>query len=352
MKASIQENQCFLAELIGGNCGIYTIREDWILSNNVDVFRLKSSFFELIKVSSNLNRVFYFDDDSILHSKLTDTFPLWSTNDIEFNMLEASLIRAGVYEKNNRKFFKIQFHHSLMDGWSLGLFIKDLENVYLQKAVSYVNSSKAYSCVLDDFSSTDRSWKKYAFLADSTGPESEGTIFSLDEKTTETLRKESAKNGTTLFPLLISKVSESIADISDDTSFEYAIPFSARNNSNINDIGMFVDTQLLEFETISPSAIQNKLLELITNPNPIHKYSGSPKIMLNFLDMNILKFSLLDDGYPISHLGKYALFDFQIEFRNIGNRIDVLIMHRNGAMRVDRNILYQKIKNALSGDIL
>ncbi|MDR3179400.1 MAG: condensation domain-containing protein [Holosporaceae bacterium] len=352
MRASIQENQCFLAELIAGNRGIYTIREGWSLSSNVDVSKLKSAFFELIKASDNLNRVFYFDDNSMLCSKPTEVLPLWSVDDMEFNMLEAPLICAGVYEKGNRKFFKIQFHHSLMDGWSLGLFMKDLENAYEQKAASYVNNSKVCSCMPDDFSSIDRSWKKYAFLADSTEPESDGTIFSLDEETTKKLRKESVENGTTLFPLLISKVSESIAEISNDTDFEYAIPFSARDNSNINDIGMFVDTQLLELETTSPSAIQNKLLELIANPNPIYKYSGSPKIMLNFLDMNILKFALSDDGYPISHLSKYALFDFQIEFRNVGNRIDVLITHKNGVLKINRNIFSQKIRNALSGEIL
>jgi hypothetical protein len=266
-------------------------------------------------------------------------------------MLEAPLIGAGVYNKDGHNFFKIQFHHSLMDGWSLGLFMKDLANAYEQKNVSYVNTSKYCAYARNDFTPINKSWKKYTFLADSNRPASEGTILYLEESATEHLKEESTKNGTTLFPLLISRVSRAISEITNDTSFEYAIPFSARNNSNINDIGMFVDTQLLELETTSTSEIQNKLLELMVNPNPIYKYFGTPKIMLNFLDMNILKFSLSDDGYPISHLNKYALFDLQIEFRNIGNRIDVLIMHRENALQIDKSIFYRKIESVLLGDI-
>jgi hypothetical protein len=251
MKASVQENQCFLAELMSGNLGIYTIREQWRLVDDVDVSRLRDAFFYVLKSSANLNRVFYFDDDSVLNSRETDSLPLWSTEDIEFNMQEAPLIRAGVYEKDGEKFLKIQFHHSLMDGWSLGLFIKDLQNVYAQKPISFVNNSKNCVSLFCEIIPKNRKWKEYDFLSDSVGPESEGTVIHLDERTLEKLKKESIKNGTTLFPLLISKISKIVLALSNETSVEYAIPFSARNNSNINDMGMFVDTQLLELDEIS-----------------------------------------------------------------------------------------------------
>jgi hypothetical protein len=336
MKASIQENQCFLAELMAGNLGIYTIREKWLLSENVDTCKLKEAFFYLIKVSTNLNRVFYLDDDSILQSKSTDIEPLWDADDVEFNMMEAPLMRAGIHEKGNRKFFKIQFHHSLMDGWSLGLFMKDLANAYFQKLISYVNRSNSSDNACDNFSPLNRAWKDYSFLSEAAGAESDGILFSLNKKEAEDLKKEAAKCKTTLFPLLISRISKAISEISGDEHFEYAIPFSARNNSNINDIGMFVDTQLLELQAASPSEIQNRLLELIAIPNSVFQYSGTPKIMLNFLDMNILKFALSENGYPVSHLARHALFDFQIEFRNFENKIDTLILHRNGVLQIDK----------------
>ncbi|MDR0677407.1 MAG: condensation domain-containing protein [Holosporaceae bacterium] len=350
MKASIQENQCFLAELMAGNLGIYTIREEWLLSEDVDACKLKEAFFYLMKTSRHLNRVFYLDDDSILQSKSTGIAPLWVADDVEFNMTEAPLMRAGIYKKDNRNFFKIQFHHSLMDGWSLGLFMKDLGNAYHQKPISFVNKSNSSVNRCDNFSPLNRAWKDYSFLSEATGAESDGILFSLNKKEIEDLKKEAAKCKTTLFPLLISRISEVISEISGDEHFEYAIPFSARNNSNINDIGMFVDTQLLELKTMSPAEIQNKLLELIATPNSVFQYSGTPKIMLNFLDMNILKFALSKDGYPVSYLAKYALFDFQIEFRNFENGIDVLILHRNGVLQIAKNTLYQKIKSKLSGE--
>jgi hypothetical protein len=349
MKASVQENQCFLAELMSGNLGIYTIREQWRLVDDVDVSRLRDAFFYVLKSSVNLNRVFYFDDDSVLNSRETDSIPLWSTDDIEFNMQEAPLIRAGMYEKDGEKFFKIQFHHSLMDGWSLGLFIKDLQNAYAQKSISFVNNLKSYVDSFQEFVPKNRKWKRYDFLSDSVDPESEGTIIHLNERTVEKLKRESIENRTTLFPLLISKISKMMLALSGETSAEYAIPFSARNNSNINDIGMFVDTQLLELNTISPAEIQNKLLELISTPNSLYKYSGSPKIMLNFLDLNTLKFALSKDGYPISYVPKYALFDLQLEFRNVGNRLDVSVTHRVGVLN-DKNTFYEKIENCLSGE--
>jgi hypothetical protein len=237
-----------------------------------------------------------------------------------------------------------------MDGWSLGLFIKDLANAYHQKPISYVSKSNSSINPCDNFSPLNRAWKDYSFLSKAVGPESNGILFSLNKKETEDLKKEAAKCKTTLFPLLISRISGAILEISGDEHFEYAIPFSARNNSNINDLGMFVDTQLLELQAIAPSEIQNKLLELIAIPNSVFQYSGTPKIMLNFLDMNILKFALSPNGYPVSHLAKYALFDFQIEFRNFENGIDVLILHRNGALLIDKNAFYQKIKSKLSGE--
>jgi hypothetical protein len=349
MKASVQENQCFLAELMSGNLGIYTIREQWRLVDDVDVSRLRDAFFYVLKSSVNLNRVFYFDDDSVLNSRETDSIPLWSTDDIEFNMQEAPLIRAGMYEKDGEKFFKIQFHHSLMDGWSLGLFVKDLQNAYAQKPIFFVNNSKSCVNSFHEFTPENRKWKEYAFLSDSIGSESEGIVIHLDEKTVENLKKESIENRTTLFPLLIGKISKMIFELSNESNVEYAIPFSARNNSNINDIGMFVDTQLLELNTISPAEIQNKLLELITAPNSLYKYSGSPKIMLNFLDLNTLKFALSKDGYPISYVTKYALFDLQLEFRNVENRLDVSVAHRVGVLN-DKSAFYKKIEDCLSGE--
>ena len=346
MLASIQENQCFLAEMMTGN-GIYTIEERWRLVTDIDINKLEKAFLQVVQASDRLRSVFYLDDNSVLCRKIENSVDLYQFKGTEFNMLESPLIALKILREETELVFLIRFHHTLMDGWSLGLFLKDLENAYFGRSFSFVqrddNEGQPPSQKWPNPISNN--WMSYNFLHEPSSAISQGVIFSLDEENLCNLQNIANEQSCTLFPLLISKISNVFSKLNNGkVEFEYAIPFSGRSAKNLNSLGMFVETQLLYLNSIEPHYIQKQLLNLIKRPNPLYYYSGMPKIMLNFLDMNVLKLSLSKDLYPLSKLSKYALFDFQVEFRKKKDSLDIFIFGRSGVLDTE---MYENIKNDL-----
>jgi hypothetical protein len=118
---------------------------------------------------------------------------------------------------------------------------------------------------------------------------------------------------------------------------------------------MFVDTQLLSLDKknidhISPSAVQNLLLTLLKTPKSLSNYHNTPRMMLNFIDLDVLKLKLNVHDYvslPHTLLPDYCLFDVHIEFRKTNHFLDVMIFHKKDILDISRDEFYSVITKSI-----
>jgi hypothetical protein len=354
MKASIQENQMFIAEQLSDIKGLYTISETWPLDNNVDVQRLQNAFFSIAAKFSKLQTYFTIGMDAILEFNTANIAPLWTIEDIVFDMEVPPLLAAGVITKNGESFFKLQFHHALMDGWSLGVFLKHLSIAYNgNDSPADVTNTKLDNKDLCMQKPIDHAWQHYKFINPGcTESYAHGENFTIGDDVFKNILLTAKTLGVTLLPLLLYKIINFIQKHDGTESLEFAIPFACRNSSNFNQLGMFVETQLLELclykdlpQEQAVKLIQRQIFTLMQIPHPLSKHHGQPQIMVNFLELSHLALNLdRSVSYPITALPKTTLFDVSFEFRQKMNQLEILIFHKHDALGVKEQLFYEQLK--------
>ena len=357
MKASIQENQMFIAEQLSDVKGLYTIREVWPLDNKVDIHRLQNAFFSVAAKFSKLQTYFAIGDDAALESKAAKIAPLWTVDDVVFDMEIPPLLAAGIITKDGESFFKLQFHHTLMDGWSLGVFLKHLSEAYNENNTENL-STKVIDVSVDNKDALvqkpiDRTWLQYKFINPHCSESyAHGEIFTICDDKFRNILSSAKLFGVTLLPLLLYKIINFIRKYDDTENIELAIPFSCRNGSNFHQLGMFVETQVFElqlYKDLSPEQavklIQRQIFTLMQKPHPLSKHHGQPQIMVNFLELSHLALKLDNTiSFPATALPKTTLFDVSFEFRQKLNQLEVLIFHKHDALGLNQLLFYEELK--------
>lgn len=358
MKASIQENQMFIAEQLATIKGLYTISEVWPLDSKIDFHRLQKAFFYVAAKFSKLQTYFAINDNAILESKTTNITPLWTIDNIIFDMEIPPLLAGGIITKNGESFFKIQFHHALMDGWSLGIFLKHLSAAYNANNTNQLSVETIDSLTTDDKDilaqkPINHSWQQYKFInTHYTELDACGEIFTIDDDKFKNILSFSKSLGVTLLPLLLYKITTFIQKYDDTENIELAIPFSCRNVSNFHQLGMFVETQLFELQMHKDlpieqavKLIQHQIFSLMKNPHPLSRHRGQPQIMVNFLELSHLALHLEETiSFPITSLPKNTLFDVSFEFRQKPAQIEIIIFHKHNAFNIKQQLFYEGFK--------
>lgn len=353
---NLQENLLFSAELKYGQ-PIYTIKEAWPIPFNTDIEKLKSVITNIIASSDALKFSYFYDfQDNCLKKKISLTDPIWTSEDLSFDMTDNLLFVAGIYEELGTKYLKLQFHHSLLDGWSVSKLIEKISALHNNQAV---NPALEYS--ICNHPACPPSNKKFIkthvpFLKDSHEDFScTGKIIRIEGKELDNIMEYARLNKASLFSTLIYRMIDSFKLPYHLDSIDFAIPFAARTASNLEKIGMFVDTQLLSLDKkniddTSPSVVQNLLLTLLKTPKSLSNYHNTPRIMLNFIDLDVLKLKLNcddDASVPRTILPDYCLFDVHIEFRKTNHFLDVMIFHKKGILDISHDEFYSVITKSI-----
>ncbi|MGC0371659.1 MAG: hypothetical protein DGJ47_000358 [Rickettsiaceae bacterium] len=353
---NLQENLLFSAELKYGQ-PIYTIKEIWPIPFNTNIEKLKSVITNIIASSDALRFSYFYDfRDNCLKKKISTIDPIWTSEDFVFDMTDNLLFVSGVYEELGTRYFKLQFHHSLLDGWSVSKLMKKISALYNSQAV---NPALEYS--ICDHLARLPSNKKFIkthvpFLKDSHEDFTcTGKIIRIEGKKLNNIMEYARLNKVRLFSALVYRIIDSLKLYYNLDSIDFAIPFAARTTNNLEKIGMLVDTQLLSLDkktidNISPSAVQNLLLELLKKPKSLSNYHNTPRIMLNFIDLDVLKLKLNCNDHasvPYTILPDYCLFDLHIEFRKENNFLDVMIFHKKEILNINSDEFYSKITQGI-----
>lgn len=357
MKTTIQENQIFIAEQLSDVKGLYTIREVWPLDNKIDIHRLKNAFFSVVAKFSKLQIYFTIGYDATLEYKVANVAPLWTAEDVFFDMEVPPLLAAGIITKDGKIFFKLQFHHTLMDGWSLGIFLKHLSEIYNENnseilQIKVIDASVVHENTLVQ-KSIDHKWLQYKFVnTHYLESHARGIAFTICDDKFKNILSTAKLFGVTLLPLLLYKIINFIQKYEDTENIELAIPFSCRNGSNFHQLGMFVETQIFELQLYknlsveqAVKLIQRQIFILMQKPNPIGKYHGQPQIMVNFLELSHLTLKLDDVvSFPDTVLPRTTPFDVSFEFRQKLNQLEVLMFHKHNALGTKQLFFYEEFR--------
>ena len=254
---------------------------------------------------------------------------------ISFSLTETPLFRVWLIKLDEQKYvFQIVMHHIITDGWSVGIFIKELSilysNILSKKSTPLPNLSIQYSdysrwqekwLKSDKFKEHLKFWKTYLgngsptlFLptdfSDNRQYSNNGDIFHLtiNNKTLKEIKKLSFANDATSFMFFATLINIFLFKYSSQNDISIGTPVANRNKKEIqNLIGFFVNLVVLKTE-INDS---NSFIELLN------------EVKLNFL--NILNHQempfevLVEELQPERDLNRTPLFRVMYSYSNSGN---------------------------------
>ncbi|WP_143288199.1 condensation domain-containing protein, partial [Calothrix rhizosoleniae] len=289
-----QERLWFLNQL-EGKSGTYNIPSAVRISGNLDINALQQALASIVQRHEVLRTSFQTENgkpiqviepEATVNINLVDLQQLETTKRenlvIEqaqeeaitpFDLTSAPLIRCSLLQLSTSEYvFLLTMHHIVSDGWSMGVFIQELSNLYQAFIQGQASPLEKLPIQYADFAVWQKQylsgqvlstqldyWKQQLSGAPSllqlptdyprpTIPTYQGrTIsFNLNTDLTTKLQTLSQKSGTTLFMTLYAAFSTLLYRYSGQSDILIGFPIANRNRSEIEGlIGFFVNTLVL-----------------------------------------------------------------------------------------------------------
>ncbi|MHC6529711.1 non-ribosomal peptide synthetase [Vibrio proteolyticus] len=268
------------------------------LKGSIDLIRLNKAWDRVVAEHPSLRTVYRWKGINqpvqVILTKKRNTFEIRDIESIHsekgtLNLrlvpneidLENDPIKVFVYRINEEKYtFHIQYHHILMDGWSLGILLNDLFKYYdnLDCIVSdSVFNYEEYINHLNNVKGSDQSinyWKSTISKDASTTIPSvvsvsdekshiESTDFHLKDELFNRLECYCKNKGFTLANVIYASWSILLAKYNDSSNVCFGTTVSGRDNSIdgiVDSVGLYIQTPPLCIDNISRS---NSLYEII-----------------------------------------------------------------------------------------
>jgi amino acid adenylation domain-containing protein len=141
-----QESLLFIDKL-EDDANAYNIPFLFKLNTQTKLHILKKAFEEIIKKHTILKSKYIFKNDIFLQKTIEDKFIIKEKNilsneelhleldqnfNTSFNLEHDFPIKITIFYLNNKIYISIVFHHIAFDGWSVNIFMKELEYLYTQ----------------------------------------------------------------------------------------------------------------------------------------------------------------------------------------------------------------------------
>lgn len=339
VEASDQERQIWIAEMLSDRRDLYWIEESWVLPEGISIDQFNLALNRLIQRHPNL-RAFFREEEGRLFKEFERFQPRdfsKSTPFEGFDICTPPLIAFSFQRESEGTLFVLRAHHIIFDAWSLRLFLKELELFYIdlesslprieitESSRSPQNPKRAPS----PLNISQKETKEVSDVASVVG-------FSLTGEQLNFLEAFCRKEKCTLNHLFLAAFIFSVNQESGDDKIPIAISTANRNHPSLfNVIGMFVETQVLEFAFNSEPLtliknVKEACLSLLSNPNSIRNYPPqSIQLFFNYLDSRLLKMSLGNHLiFPKPPEIKTALFDLRLEVRREEGALHTLLAYR------------------------
>ena len=266
------QKRMYYVQMIDSNATTYNLPQYFELKGNVDEAKLKNAFQELIDNNEILRTKFIIKDNDVVQVVAEDVVGDYEyieksnikDNDIKsliypFNLEKPSQVRLKLIKDNERYLLFIDMHHIISDGMTQEIFIRNLFDIYIGKAVSSQDryQYKDYSewIINKDFSEQKEYWMnvfddipvlelpldyKRPKVQDFKGNVLEFTI-SKDIK--DKVLQLSEKKNVTEYMILLSAFMITVSKYSNQEDIVLGSVIEGRGHQDIQDmIGMFINT--------------------------------------------------------------------------------------------------------------
>ncbi|MEW8028556.1 MAG: amino acid adenylation domain-containing protein [Candidatus Thiodiazotropha sp.] len=285
-----QQRLWFLDQLFGSNSAVYNIPIALQLTGNVNEVALRDSFCQLVRRHDSLRMVFPNKEGNAVVEILPPYDPLEINNIVDnqefdvhnitrdyalhtFNLEKGPLLRSQLLNLSDDKhLLLICMHHIVSDGWSLGVFIRELVTLYhayeqgndnpLQPlTIQYQDYAHwQHQCLTDEILQSEIDyWKNnlsgipelLEIPADHPRPAQQSyqghhIRKKVNKETTKHLNQVSQEYGASLFMTLLSAFNILLFRYTEQQVFCVGTPVANRKHPNTEDlIGFFINTLVL-----------------------------------------------------------------------------------------------------------
>ncbi len=353
--SSVQKRLYAIKELEGHGV-TYNTPNFLIIEGNLDIERFEKAFQTMISRHDSLRTSFMLVDDQVKQKVHGDIeFSIWKTEvtglDFEekilkiteefvqpFDLSNAPLLRAKIVKlEENRYLFMLDMHHIIADGTSIGIFFKELFDLYDGKSLpdlriqyrdfsiwqnKFFESSKIKrqeEYWLNTFAGevpvlnlpTDYILTKSGVASASHRPVKKsvkGSVinFALSEELSFKVKELAAKEEATLYMVLLSAFNLLLARYSGQEDIIVGSPIAGRNHPDLDQvIGMFVNTLAMRNYPVLTISFKGFLNEVKDNALKAYENQDYP------FEMLVEKLALQRD------LSRNALFDVMFVLQNL-----------------------------------
>ncbi|EQB89765.1 hypothetical protein M918_18990 [Clostridium sp. BL8] len=298
-EASSAQKRMYMLQQFDKNSTAYNMPVAFELKGEVDKWRVEEAFKKLVKRHEALRTYFQSNSSEIVQKVQKNyTFELMSKKeegDIEsiidnfvrpFNLEKAPLFRVELIENENKTYLLIDMHHIISDGTSMGILIKDFENLYNQQdldllKLQYKDFAAWQNGLLksQDMKKQEQYWINMFsdeipvlnMPTDYKRPdvqsfEGDSVKFVIDKDTTIELKNLAKETGATIYMVLLSAVNILLSKYSGQEDVIVGSPIAGRKQENLqNIIGMFVNTLSMRNYPLGNKTYEEFLTEVKTN---------------------------------------------------------------------------------------
>lgn len=320
-----QQRLWFLNELEPNN-PLYNMVAGFRMKGNLNIEILKKSLQEIVNRHETLRTTFYSINDipkQKVHSYLNLEMPVVTLEEYSeesreevvleiakieantpFNLSEGPLIRSKLISINkNDHLLIVNIHHIINDGWSRGIFIKELSNLYNFYTGEITSSLEDLTYQYADFAAWQRKlmtganltnhlnyWKNYLkgdlpVLQLPTDYNRSGKqnfvgkvkLFNISDELTTKLKEFSKEENSTLFMTLFSTFNLLLYHFTGEEDILVGSPIANRNNNYTeNLIGFFVNTLVLRTNLSENPTFRGLLKKVRENLLSAYTYQDLP----------------------------------------------------------------------------
>jgi amino acid adenylation domain-containing protein len=296
------------------------------IAGNLNVKAFQQAFTEIIKRHESLRTSFSTVNGTtiqVIHPDATSDLKLSNLQQLQiaeqkklleqkikeqaitpFNLETAPLIRGILFQLTTTEYiFSLTAHHIISDGWSLGIFMRELSTLYQAFDAEQLSPLPELTIQYADYAIWQREWLSGQTLAtqlnywqsqlqnspkllqlptDRTRPNIQTYVgkiqkFNLSKELTQQIQNLSKKSGTTLFMTLLAAYATLLYRYSDQSEVLIGSPIANRNRREIEPlIGFFVNTLVLKTKFEENPTVEELLIQVRETTLKAYEYQDVP----------------------------------------------------------------------------
>ncbi|SDB91997.1 non-ribosomal peptide synthetase [Shouchella lonarensis] len=384
-----QTSMWFFEQMYPGNRH-YHMPMSWRIRGSLNVSVLEQSLKALVDRHASFRTVFTKqDDEEVVQQVVPSSFSL-AVIDVRnepdkevhlqaerkqpFSFTTGPLFRAQLVQRATDDYeLFINMHHIISDGWSMGIFIRELQALYEAFLAGKPSPLRALPLQYTDYAVWQREWLESGVLekqmdywreqldgvevlqlaTDYPRPATQTFtgkthIFTLDQKMTASLQRVSDQAGATLYMTLLAAFHILLQRYSGQEDITVGTPVAGRNEAEVeNVIGFFVNTLVIRARVDGSSSFLSLLQQVKETALQAYVHQDVPfEKLVSELD------AARDPSYSPLFQVLFALQNMQVDTLTLPDVTVEQVNETEETALFDLSLMMTEIENGVVGELV